>query len=118
MTITTRRQSTLALILSVLVLILLGLVVDVVMTHRLSAAVRSTPACPAPPRQLACPALPLRFIADHPICADKLLRSMNVTNVRVLPRASPMPGWDEDATARWRDLAVRYLELGPGSGER
>jgi len=34
---------------------------------------------------LPCGAIPTRFVIDEPECADKLLRSMNVTNVRVLP---------------------------------
>jgi len=33
---------------------------------------------------LPCQALPIRFVMDEPECADKLLRSMNVSNVRVL----------------------------------
>ena len=35
---------------------------------------------------LPCQALPIRFVMEEPECADKLLRSMNVSNVRVLPR--------------------------------
>jgi hypothetical protein len=33
---------------------------------------------------LPCKAVPIRFVMDEPECADKLLRSMNVSNVRVL----------------------------------
>lgn len=41
------------------------------------------------PRQresLPCQAVPIRFVMDEPECADKLLRSMNVSNVRVVAR--------------------------------
>jgi len=34
---------------------------------------------------LPCQAVPIRFVIDEPECADKLLRSMNVSNVRILP---------------------------------
>ncbi len=37
-------------------------------------------------RSLPCEAVPVRFVLDEPECADKLLRAMNVTRVRVLPR--------------------------------
>ena len=37
-------------------------------------------------RSLPCEALPVRFILDEPECADKLLRAMNVTRVRVVPK--------------------------------
>jgi hypothetical protein len=33
---------------------------------------------------LPCQAVPIRFVMDEPECADRLLRSMNVSNVRVL----------------------------------
>ncbi|MBN1489891.1 MAG: hypothetical protein JXA69_08240 [Phycisphaerae bacterium] len=36
----------------------------------------------------ACSAIPVRLILENPACAGKLLRVMNVTNVRVLPRRS------------------------------
>ena len=35
--------------------------------------------------QLPCGAVPTRFVIEEPECDDKLLRSMNVTNVRILP---------------------------------
>ena len=43
---------------------------------------RSPQSCGASP---PCAAIPRRFVMDHPECADKLLRSMNVTNVRIQP---------------------------------
>lgn len=33
---------------------------------------------------LPCQALPVRFVIDEPECTDKLLRSMNVSNVQIL----------------------------------
>ena len=45
---------------------------------------------------LPCPAIPTRFVLDDPECADKLLRAMNVTNVRILPRGSSVLQMDEE----------------------
>ncbi len=39
----------------------------------------------APPPSLPCGAVPTRLILEDPICAQKLLDSMNVTNVRIQP---------------------------------
>ena len=33
---------------------------------------------------LPCQAVPIQFVMEEPECADKLLRSMNVSNVRVM----------------------------------
>ena len=41
---------------------------------------------PPPPTAPYCQAIPTRLILEDPQCADKLLRVMNVTNVRVLPK--------------------------------
>jgi len=38
---------------------------------------------------LPCQAIPIRFVTNEPECADKLLRSMNVSNVHVLSRGAP-----------------------------
>ena len=35
-------------------------------------------------KSLPCQALPIQFVMNEPECADKLLRSMNVSNVRVM----------------------------------
>ena len=37
---------------------------------------------------LPCKAVPTRFVIEEPECANKLLRSMNVTNVHILPKES------------------------------
>lgn len=45
---------------------------------------------------LPCPAIPTQFVLDEPLCADKLLRAMNVTSVRILPRGSSVLQMDEE----------------------
>jgi len=42
-------------------------------------------------RTLPCQAIPVRFAMDNPECANKLLASMNVTNVRFWPQDN-IPG--------------------------
>lgn len=37
---------------------------------------------------LPCGAIPIQFVLEEPECANKLLRSMNVTNVHILPKES------------------------------
>jgi len=39
-----------------------------------------------PRRSLHCEAVPVRFILDEPACADKLLKAMNLTRVKVVPK--------------------------------
>ena len=34
---------------------------------------------------LPCKAVPVQFVIEEPYCADKLLRSMNITNVHIVP---------------------------------
>jgi len=50
----------------------------------------------APPWRpdLPCAALPTRLIMEDPICAQKLLTVMNVTNVHILTNISQLPDLD------------------------
>ena len=68
-----------------------------------------------------CEAIPMSLVAADPECADALLHAMNITNVHVLPYGSPVPGMDENTTARLKILLAvarnqsRYLNA---SGSR
>jgi hypothetical protein len=33
----------------------------------------------------ACPNMPIKFAAEYPDCANRLLEAMNITNVKVVP---------------------------------
>ena len=66
-----------------IVLILMVLIVDIVLTVRLSRDVKSTIVEIRSQKSLPCAAIPTKYILQEPECADKLLRVMNVTNVRV-----------------------------------
>jgi len=44
------------------------------------------------PTALSCQAIPTRLILEDPECADKLLRAMNVTGVRILPTSAVTSG--------------------------
>jgi len=69
-----------------IILILMVLIVDLVFTIRLSAEVKSTISEIQAQKSLPCAAIPTKYILQEPECADKLLRAMNVTNVKILPR--------------------------------
>ena len=89
------------------VLILLAVAVDTLVTIELAARIDGLPACPEPPRSLPCAAVPLRFVHEAPLCADKLLQAMNVTNVHILPGGSDIPGFDSELNAYVRELFLR-----------
>lgn len=75
----------------VLAVIILLMLVDLVLTARLIRHVEVLGDSTEPARALPCAAIPTRFILDEPACADKLLRSMNTTNVRILARPVFVP---------------------------
>ena len=75
------KQKTTVVIMALLSLILIGLVVDIIIT------VRTVPGESAK-QSLPCAAIPTRYVLEYPECADKLLRAMNVTNVRILSRGN------------------------------
>ena len=77
-----------------IVLILMVLIVQIVLTVKLSADVKSTIVEMRSQKSLPCAAIPTKYILQEPECADKLLRVMNVTNVRVV---------SEDRHDRWVD---------------
>lgn len=80
----TRRSGWLTLFLLVLITVLLVANLAMTVVHWK----QGKSATPAVTRSLPCEAVPVRFILDEPECADKLLRAMNVTNVRVIARNS------------------------------
>lgn len=44
---------------------------------------------PCQRESLPCQAVPIRFVMDEPECVDKLLRSMNVSNIHIVPADIP-----------------------------
>ena len=80
-----RKQSLCMLLVACLLVVV---VVDLVVTMRLAVDIRASAARVCKQPALPCGAIPTRFVLEEPECADKLLKSMNVTNVRVLlPKA-------------------------------
>jgi hypothetical protein len=61
-----------------------------VSTAHLAITLRTKPmpnlTCPPviAPRSLPCQSIPLRYVEDEPICADKLLHAMNITSSHIL----------------------------------
>ena len=74
------KKATLTIVL--LWIVLAAVAANTVMTLKS----RSSQSCDA---SLPCAAIPTRFVMEHPDCADKLIRAMNVTNVRVRSVAQP-----------------------------
>ena len=72
-----KRKETVWIVI-LLVLILAGVIADVLLQLRHEPNQAAKPA-------LACQAIPTRYILEYPDCADKLLRVMNVSNVRIVP---------------------------------
>jgi hypothetical protein len=68
-------------IIVLLLLVLATLIISVVVMRQFMHSKTSTP----------CLAIPRQFLFDEPACVDKLLMSMNVTNVQVLPQVLPHP---------------------------
>ena len=71
---------------TMLLIVAIGLLLaDVFVTMKLSQEIEQTQLCAERRRALPCEAIPTQFAMNEPECANKLLRAMNVTNVRFLP---------------------------------
>ena len=75
------KRETLAIVL--LWIVLAALAANIVMTLKFRSELTSKPSLP-------CAAIPTQFVMEHPDCADKLLRSMNVTKLQI--RSTRQPG--------------------------
>ena len=70
----------------ILVVCIAGLLVaNILMLGKLALALEELRSCQHRRESLPCQAVPIRFVIEEPECANKLLRSMNVTNVHILP---------------------------------
>jgi hypothetical protein len=101
------------IVVGLLVLLLVVSVIDMIISVRTKAALNTT--CPPVivPRTLPCEAIPLRYIEDEPVCADKLLHAMNITSSHILPLGD-MLGWANASRPSfqvriWHSPAVRKL---------
>jgi hypothetical protein len=78
------RGMTAVVVVVLLVSIVTNLLLAFVLLQHLSARQPEGQVSPTP----RCTAIPVKLILEDPECADKLLRAMNVTNVRVVARNS------------------------------
>ena len=70
----------------ILLICIVGLLVtNVLVIAKLALGLERLKSCQHKRESLPCQAVPVSFVMDEPECADKLLRTMNVTNVRILP---------------------------------
>jgi len=72
-----------------MVCVLLLLVANILLTAKTVLDLERLKSCEHGRESLPCQAVPIRFVMDEPECADKLLRSMNVTNIHILPSGVP-----------------------------
>ena len=89
----TFRKSKLRIVLVLCMIVFV--IVNLILTIRLAADINKLagPVSKRPP--LPCGAIPTRFVMEEPECADMLLRSMNVTNVHILPAATYSTAWED-----------------------
>lgn len=66
------------------ILIICIIVLLVINIYLTAQGLKRLKSCQNPNESLPCQALPMRFVMDEPECADKLINSMNLTNVRIL----------------------------------
>jgi hypothetical protein len=76
-------------ILALLLLLILGLLANALLTARVMTELKALAMTRGVSASLPCPAIPTRFVLEEPACAQKLLESMNVTNVRVRGAQAP-----------------------------
>ena len=71
--------TTTVIVVVLLVSLVTNLLLSMVLLQHFSASAPEGQGCPTS----RCTAIPVKLILEDPECADKLLRAMNVTNVRV-----------------------------------
>ena len=67
------------------------LVANILLTAKIVLGLERLKSCEHRRESLPCQAIPTRFVMEEPECVNKLLRSMNVTNVHVMPRGTTYP---------------------------
>lgn len=72
----------------VVLVVAANLVLTLGLRRDIARLAQTTPKRP----DLPCAAIPTRFVAQEPVCAQRLIEAMNITNVRVLTNASELPG--------------------------
>jgi len=91
-----------------MVCVLVFLAVNLFITTRLFLNAKKSSLMLRSREPLPCKAVPTRFVMEEPECANKLLRSMNVTNVRILPAATSNTAWDDETLARYLRKAMSH----------
>jgi len=105
-----RKSLNRLVILMACVLVLLA--VNIFITTRLFLNAKKSPLVLRAREPLPCRAVPTRFVMEEPECANKLLRSMNITNVRILPAATSNTVWGDETLARYlrKTMSHKFFE--------
>jgi hypothetical protein len=72
--------------------LILGLLANALLTARVMTELKALAMTRGVSASLPCPAIPTRFVLEEPACAQKLLESMNVTNVHIREVQAPIAG--------------------------
>jgi hypothetical protein len=88
------------------VCIIVLLVVNVLVTLKLRIDIQECQLSSQKREPLPCGAVPTRFVIEEAECANKLLKSMNVTNVRILPAAASDSIWNDEILARYSNKLI------------
>jgi hypothetical protein len=71
----------------IIVCIVVLVVANILLIAKLSLGLEQLKSCELKRESLPCQAIPIGFLMNEPECTDKLLRTMNVTNVQILSLA-------------------------------
>jgi len=94
--------------LAVLALMAVTLCANMLLMMRVERQVNALSSCRVAGNTIPLAGIPMRLITESPICAQKLLELMNVTNVRIPTNASQLPGLDDRTVAQLRNVGYRY----------
>ena len=99
-----KKQAKWQMVLTVCIFVVVT--INLFMSIQLSKDVRKLQQLPQKRQSLPCGAIPTRFVLEEPVCANKLLRSMNVTNVHILPHNESYLVQNEQAIVRLLNLSA------------
>ena len=81
----------------ILMVCIIGLsVTNILLVMKIAFGLERLQSCQHSRGSLPCQAITTRFVMEEPECANKLLRSMNVTNVHIFPFNASSSMWDKN----------------------
>ena len=78
-----KKQSQWQMVLAVCIFVIVT--ANLFVAIRISKDTRKLQLLPQRRQSLPCGAIPTRYVIEEPVCANKLLTAMNITNVHIVP---------------------------------